>query len=484
MNLAEACWLANHCGIIICIKPGMAEKVIKLIKRIGRGRQLRVVRHGGGERFRPMDWGIWFGSRHQDGIPVRSATGVMDTLLEVYHRGRLDTKQDQFFGAASENLMHLTMRLVVRSTGKCDLSEVMKCIESLPHRREEFEMPDEHRIVRHLEKVGDEVEWSAYRHHASLAPETSTSIEVSATTRGRPLQEEPIKSLFFGEASTIYPEMIDRENLLVVIDFPTETHGAAGKAIAATFLECCQRYAMSRNEEDDSVRPFGAWLDEGMDVALESTISACEKGRSCKFYTVWTCQTLASIEKGFGGDKTKAEALRGAIGTFMFFRNVDHPTREFAEKMAGKRLKWRRQFSHVVEDMGQVGYSEQEAPALPEKDMLGIKTSAEEDFAECYIIDGRRWRWNGQHHILMRWYVPGTKWRWWHDWLIGRVAARQWSQFPAWYRWAWDRYEKIRRGYLRLREVFNGNPSPPSVSVGACSSGERVFCLGSSRTIE
>jgi hypothetical protein len=443
--ILRCCLAAAHSAIILIAKPGAAAKAKEIAKYAGRGKDVRVIREGGEWHIEPIQWAIESARRRGVTLPLREAFEEMQMMIGILHRGRVSKAGDNFFVPSADELLHELMKALLLATGQCKIEEILHCARKVPDKPEAFHQPERYPIVRYLEtiivKYGRTAEVNAlidyFEEIACLSDKTRSSIVITLTTRIAPMMEEPIYSTFFKYPMNLTPEMIDREGLIVIVDFPV-VYGTSGRCIAAAVKQMCQKWCLNRPQESEEERPMGIFQDEAAAWVTEIVDpEAAERGRSGRIYHVNTYQSHSTIVKGYGGG-ADGETLAKALTTNFVVRinasQIDPETRNEPIAICGKVLRWMHQvgFQNQVGDDGEVirnrsdSFSLQYIPAMDDEYLLGLETGRN-GYAEAVVINGGVEMGNGERYLKVRWYDPlGDGWKWWEPIFERYPTARPW----------------------------------------------------------
>jgi len=350
--LAGAYLRAGMGGIWLCAKPDEVELALSYAR--ANGRLHDVIIFGEGKGFDPLSWEL--GRQGMQGIGA-----VVDCLMRILEAA------DHASGAAakpSEEIWRQLVRqfiahavpLLYAAWGRVTIADIVAFVTSAAKTKEQY--TDQAFIgaslaARTLGQVMKApavplpdaqsfIDYFIYEYTAIPDKMRGSGVASLAAKLDR-FKFGRMKSLFCG-ATTIVPEMCFH-GAIIILNMPVLTWNDDGVIAQCLFKYCFERAVEARNglHPSQRERPVFEFADEGhyfLTPSSEAFLSTCRGARCC---VVYMSQTLPTYYARIGQDQSAAaDGLVGKFNTQIFCLNSCIKTNEYASKLIGRDVTWRR----------------------------------------------------------------------------------------------------------------------------------------------
>ncbi|MEM9128604.1 MAG: TraM recognition domain-containing protein, partial [Pseudomonadota bacterium] len=171
---------------------------------------------------------------------------------------------------------------------------------------------------------------------------TSGNILVTITSMLQPFLSGTLHELFCTETNWT-PELVLEQGKLTIIAFPTLLYKQLGVLAQVIFKAAFAQACGARVDDPNSI-PVILYADEAQNFMTEDDARLAEMGRSKRVAMVYGTQNIGNYVRALGGQNAQiiTESMLGNFGTLFFHANKHPATNEFASKIIGRRMQYRR----------------------------------------------------------------------------------------------------------------------------------------------
>lgn len=340
-------------GLVLTAKPGEAERWRKLCELTGRSEDLIIVDDSGKYQFSFLDYALKLVGRSGSGIENLVAT--LDAVMKVAERAtgsRPGKGQEAFWEQGIRRHARSIIALPVFATGEISISFMLEMMREVPRSLEQANSEEWRAgsMICNLLAIArakatdaltlhdlNQIEGYFLREFPALAERTRSIFEaglfgiIDLLSRG---------SLYatFGQSSNFTPSDCEHGRIIVV-SWPTSTHGAVGM-IAQTIVKLAfQRMAQQRSGNDN--QPVFQVIDEFQSLMTETDYQHCAVSRESRVVNVLITQSISSLYAVLGADdsgKAAVDSLLGLANIKIFHANADHISNTWAAEVIGRRM--------------------------------------------------------------------------------------------------------------------------------------------------
>lgn len=347
-TLLKTLLLTGAGGIVLCAKPGEAQEVIALCKKLGRSRSV-MHWHGSNYAFNFLAYALC--RLGPDGI-----NGIVEYLMRVVEMMRAASalpagNGDAFWLDELRIMLRYSVLVVFLAQGTLRIADLLKFANSAPTSPEQMADPA----------------WQATNPFfltcfALAAPklDDATGAQIVAYWRDTFARHDPklrsnilagfsmldrfnhgwLRDTFCGD-TTIVPALCFH-GAIIIVDMPRATLGEDGVLGEMLIKDGFQTDVLGRNALAPAQRERYVFLygDECQEIATERDVNYLAMSRSSRATTIYLTQSLPSMYFKLGGQNAhdRAHALIGNFGIRIFCANHCTETNEWAAKTLGRTL--------------------------------------------------------------------------------------------------------------------------------------------------
>ena len=372
---------AGYGGLVLTTKPTDKDDWIRYARATGRENDLIIVEpiDSGGKAF--FDFLHFESTRSKGGIYLQNVADTLKAVIRTNEEKNSGSTKDEFFDSALDQLVFFTLEICMLAHEKLDLQTVYEIAISAPKAGTKpdprqpktayvkafeaaqmkvngdiFTYIDHSLSIAEKEKIKN-VEYfeslmlkvipDAKRlrmidqffneTYKNLSDKTRSIVEFSWTGFLFTLMQEPIYSLFCGNASTFTPEDCWKGKV-IILALPTLIYDKAGRSAQLLFKYTWQKVMQKRTPENGWT-PVFHFADEAQGFVTEHDAKFLTTCRSSGVANVFLSQNLPNYHAFMGGDSHKIEhkvkSLMGNFATKIFACNTCTATNQWASDLCG-----------------------------------------------------------------------------------------------------------------------------------------------------
>lgn len=364
-HLLEAIIKSGSGGIVLCAKPGEAEEVFTLCKKLGRA-DSAIVLNGRNHGFNFLAYTL--AKMGPDGI-----NGVIEYLMRIIEMVRNASalpagNGDAFWLDALRMLLRHTVLVVYLATGRLELADIIAFVRSAPTLPGQISDPEWQRqnpfflqcftaAAAHLDdETGNRL--SAYwaEDFARTDAKLRSNILAGFAMLDR-LNHGWLREATMGATSVVPALCFD--GAILIIDTPRPVYGEDGIIFQLIIKDAWQTDVLGRNALPARYRErfVFCYADECQEFVTSEDANFLAMSRSSRAGTIYLTQSLSSMYSKLGGPNAhdRAHHLIGNFGIRVFCANACPETNEWAAKTLGRSLQSRSNYSQNVGSNRSVG---------------------------------------------------------------------------------------------------------------------------------
>ena len=287
---------------------------------------------------------------------------VIDLLMAVLAMVRetgsnAGRASEQFWIDSVLQQLRATVPIIFAATGTVRISDILAFVRSAPNSLEQMRDPTWQRdsfffsifqaAAEVLDDASGERAMAYWREFCSLDAKTAGNIRVSLTTALSRFEHGWLKEAFCGE-TTLCPELMMSGGVLILMDFPVQTHGEDAALGQKIFKYCSQRVLLARNGMEPHLRdrPVAIVADECQNF-LYNDAEFLAQCRSSMVAVVMATQSLPTLYAKIGGDHPhdRAHHLISNFNNIVLHSTACPETAEWFARKIGKSVQRRANFS-------------------------------------------------------------------------------------------------------------------------------------------
>ena len=344
-------------GIVMCAKPGEAQRWLQYCQQAGRAESV-IVMNGRNVCFNFLDYEI---SRHG----INGIDSAIECLMQLVEAARMASASpgregEKFWTDMIRQVLRVILPLLYMAYGRVTIPDIIRCLRSAPTSREEAHSAQwqadsflyqtllvaAQRVGDHdptLNRIADYMlnEW------ATMPDKTRGNVAVSLTTVLDRFTSGWLKDTFASDTNC--PPEMTFHGAVVILDMPPSTMNEDGLLAQIIYKFMWQRAVLARGGLDpiQRVRPVFWWADEGhlfLHPNDANFLSLCREALAC---VVLISQSLPSFYGRMPGENSKdiVHQLLGNFGSRLWLNNACHETNGWASATLGKVIHRRANFS-------------------------------------------------------------------------------------------------------------------------------------------
>ena len=424
-HFATAMLRAGFGALVLCAKREDRPLWERYLARTGRLQDLIVV---SGEASCPYYCNLVAYEYAQGAADKRSIDNIvhlLDVLMELIQQGNQRQSggggDSAFFQQSGTQLTHSGLQIVASATGRIQLEDLMKLIQSAPERHEWVQNEAWQKssycyqlIERAKNSSRTPLAQRAFDMAArywldtfpGITERTRSGIVMTVTSAIDKLLRGVLYERFFSK-TTFVPDLAS-QGAVILLDFNLRDYGEIGRITQVLFKYVFQR-AMERRIITERTRPVVIWTDEAQCFLVSADTQFLTMSRSSRCSMFMLTQNISNLHLYLGGDQKAQHAtdsLAACAGTKIFHANQG-PTNEWASGLIGREWQTRYSFQSGRADFPvplpgsgnhSTGTSDHFEFILPPAAFTQLKKGGPPDWeTEAIVIqNGRIWQTNGQ----------------------------------------------------------------------------------------
>ena len=380
-------------GLVLCAKPDEAEMWKKYCKMAGRKESDVIVfskdstlTNNDGEIekivFNPIDYEM-----RRPGKGAGETQNITNIFMNIYRMGNRiasegDTKEERYWDTALKRCLNRVIELLKLSHQDLSYSNMVKilvssnnldsekftnalvaveqnnlsffksidsdnnfCLKCLLDAYYEYKTNEENQSMEVL---------TAYKlvedYFVKILPAMGSRTKSVVTESFMGLAEPFLSGLLFKHFSgktNLFPEVIYKEQKVVILDFPIKEFLDTG-IIAQSVFKLLFEQAIERRDTEEYPVPVFLWSDEAQYFINPYDQIFLTTARSSRTATVFLSQNISNYfaMMGSGHDaKSRVDSLMGNLSTKIFHANSDAETNEYASRLIGHDISYPDTFS-------------------------------------------------------------------------------------------------------------------------------------------
>ena len=344
---------AGFGGLFCTAKPEDAEAIRSYCQQSGRlGSLINWTGRNGGYNFLAAEL-------------ARSGNinNVIDCLMAVLEMIRTSSPTpgkagEQFWTDSVLQMLRATVPVVFAATGTVRIGDILSFIRTAPASPEQMRDVEWQResafyamfaaAADRLDDASGERAMGYWREDfARLDGKTAGNIRISVTTALSRFEHGWLREAFCGD-TTLCPELMMSGGVLILMDFPVQTHGEDG-AIAQKLMKfMAHRVLLARNGMAPHLRtrPVAIVADECQNF-LHQDAEFLAQCRSSQVAVVMATQSLPTLYAKIGGDhpRDRAHHLISNFNNIVLHSTACPETAEWFSRKVGKSIQRRASFN-------------------------------------------------------------------------------------------------------------------------------------------
>lgn len=357
-------------GLTCAVKPGEADRIIRMAKAAGRGHNLIVVDGSGRHRINFLQYLM---SISPD--PGQLITNIVDALSTVIAavNGQVEPggSDNQFWQKAMKEALLHSVSVLWAAYGRVSLYDVFALLQSRPTTPAQAVDPHWEAtsfMARTLQKAGDApthpmhpMDYRAafdYLTKTLANPDSRTTGNILATLSAdlAPLMQGAMRELF-STGTTFVPEMTF-DGTIIVMNLPVQVYGQAG-LLAQQIIKYLWQKAVLQRKVDRKTIPVFHYCDEYQMLIAPGDADFVSRSREAVSMTTVLSQSIPGLVSKVSGSKAEhvVNALLACCNTKIFHANGCHVTNKYAADIIDKGMTVRYNGGANVGWSDQVGDS-------------------------------------------------------------------------------------------------------------------------------
>ena len=349
LNTIQLAQMRNGFGMLnLCVKKDECERVCKLAKLAGRGKDIRIMRLGGDVRFNFLD-------SLRDG----GADAVTSAFRQINQALLGQVEENEWTMASQQHLSNL-VKLFLLAGKKLEVSELRLAADSLEthkklliqaEQRVNYDTPDGHTLKMVAAYFAQE--WKG------MGEKTKASVIMSLTPTMNPFSDGPMREHFCKD-SNFNPKML-RDGTILIVDIPcVDEMGVYGISAGVIMKYMVQRmiagyYGNGKTKADNTTRPVCIVCDECHYLVTTTDSEFVTTSRSMRGSLFYLTQNLNNF---YRRSARTIEAETGTLlselhGVRIMCQNEDKKTYEWFASILGQ--EWKGQFNQSANFAGPIG---------------------------------------------------------------------------------------------------------------------------------
>lgn len=399
--------LNDFWGILaLTTKPDDAAMWMRLVKKSGRGGQLRVIRPGGDHYFNIVRYEL---ERERGGNTLRLAS----MLMEMFREGQPATHSsdtERFFEQQGQILLCNAIDALRLAREVVSFETIKRLIDSAPMRPENVDDPQWQTsyCCEVLAKARENARTPAEQRFLDVVGNYWLVSFPNSNERSRGDTLATIESGLFQLSRDPFRDLLDSPNGcsflpdclsdggVILVDCPVGVHGVVGKMLTIAFKRLCKEYLRRRPVFGDATRPVLFMSDECQCYCTREDAEWFQVARSQKIANFYLTQSTDNLVVALG-TPAHFESLAGGLTTHVYFCCSGHTAQWIEQRIAAA---WRSMESVSIPSWsaGQkqspsISIAEHPHPQVLASDLARLRTGGPVNggLVDCLILKpGRR----------------------------------------------------------------------------------------------
>ena len=359
-HLAMSFLEAGFGGLVLCAKPGEADKWRAMASEAGRSEDVVIFSPEHPElRFNPLDFELRRGGRGAG--YTQNVTSLFQYLLEISEGGKKGGSSDGFWERAVIELLTYATDVLHASGEPVSLLNIHRLVQSCPRRNDDIDefYGEEWRDTSYCfaclssaaataagsatgatgasgaaeEAKAQDIEMAAsylVEEFPRLPDRTRTSILATFKGMALPFMRSPMREIFGTDTTLDIADTFERGAILI-IDWPIRTFGAVGTVVGAMMKYFFQN-AVERREITDETPPCFLFADEAQEFITGFDARFMATARESRCCTVFITQNISNLYAAVKAQNPRfvTDSLLANFMTKVFCANADSLTNKWA----------------------------------------------------------------------------------------------------------------------------------------------------------
>lgn len=332
----------------LCVKKDECERVQKLAKLAGRGKDVKIMRLGGDVRFNFLD------SLREGG-----ADAVTSAFRQINQALLGQVEENEWTMASQQHLSNL-VKLFLLAGKKLEVSELRLAADNAvthkqlliqAERRISYDTPDAHTLKMVASYFAQE--WKG------MGEKTKASVIMSLTPTMNPFSDGPMRELFCKD-SNFHPRML-RDGTILIVDIPcVDEMGVYGISAGVIMKYMVQRmvagfFGEGKSKADNTTRPVSIICDEAHYLTTTTDSEFATTSRSMRGSLFYLTQNINNFYRRSSRtiEAETSTLLSELHGIRLMCQNEDKKTYDWFMSILGQ--EWKAQYNQSANFSGPVG---------------------------------------------------------------------------------------------------------------------------------
>jgi hypothetical protein len=348
-------------GLILTAKAEETRNWIRYAEDCGRSRDLIVFNAESGHFFDPL--------HYEFTRPGRGA-GDMESIIDFFSTLVSIGKKEQghghdpFWERGNEQLMRNVIKLLELAGERTSISNIDRCIKSLPARPGEYEEETWQKesycaqliaSIRARQDTLTSEQWSdldfatqfIFKRWPAFDERPRSSLEMTWSGMADKFLFNPFNRLFCGGKCSFTPEMTTHEGKIVICDFPLLEYGHETGRLINIMLKLVFQRAWLRRNLSESPNPVFLWQDEFQYFVTRRDNFFQQTCRGSRVAVVCLTQNILNLSEELGEDQpgSKTKSFLGNLAIKIFHQQNETETCNYAADQIGKEYRYLDNFN-------------------------------------------------------------------------------------------------------------------------------------------
>jgi hypothetical protein len=353
--------IPNSGGLVLTAKAEETRNWICYAEACARTKDLIVFNAESGHVFDPL--------HHEFTRPGRGA-GDMESIIDFFStlvsigKKELGHGHDPFWERGNEQLMRNVIKLLELAGERISISNIDRCIKSLPTRIGEYEEEVWQKesycaqliaSIRERQGTLTSEQWSdldfatqfIFKRWPAFDERPRSSLEMTWSGMADKFLFNPFNRLFCSGKCSFTPEMTTHEGKIVICDFPLLEYGHETGRLINVILKLIFQRAWLRRNLSESPHPVFLWQDEFQYFVTRRDNFFQQTCRGSRVAVVCLTQNILNLSEELGEDQpgSKTKSFLGNLGIKIFHQQNDIETCNYAADQIGKEYRYLDSFS-------------------------------------------------------------------------------------------------------------------------------------------
>lgn len=348
-------------GLVLTAKAEETRNWIRYAQACGRSKDLIVFNAESGHVFDPL--------HYEFTRPGRGA-GDMESIIDFFSTLVSIGKKEQghghdpFWERGNEQLMRNVIKLLELAGERTSISNIDRCIKSLPARPGEYEEETWQKesycaqliaSIRARQDTLTSEQWSdldfatqfIFKRWLAFDERPRSSLEMTWSGMADKFLFNPFNRLFCGGKCSFTPEMTTHEGKIVICDFPLLEYGHETGRLINIMLKLVFQRAWLRRNLSESPNPVFLWQDEFQYFVTRRDNFFQQTCRGSRVAVVCLTQNILNLSEELGEDQpgSKTKSFLGNLAIKIFHQQNETETCNYAADQIGKEYRYLDNFN-------------------------------------------------------------------------------------------------------------------------------------------